>query len=319
MKTPEEVTTRPDEHTEVPLTKEEKQANKKEQKRLKKKEKKEGRRIRSLEPMSELTPFLMKKRNDACNFFEAEFDTEAADAYITQKRKEGLKSFSMMHLLIAAYVRTVAEYPGVNRFIRGQRVMARNRIVIIMTIKREAVLDKGETVVKFYPKANATAEEIYRSMEETIEAAHEENSTDFDKTIKKLTCLPRFMLRGTVHLLHLLDYYGIMPKSLVNVSPFHGSLCVTSMGSLGMPPIYHHIYNFGNIPLFLAFGSVEKKLHLTPDGDVVKKRFLPLKVTCDERICDGHYYATFLKTIRRHFKNPHLLDTPPAEVKEDIP
>ena len=292
---------------------------KKEKKRLKKKEKKEGRRIRTLEPIMSLTPFLMKTRSGASNLFEAEFDTQAADAYITKKRKEGFKGFSMMHLLIAAYVRTVAEYPGINRFVRGQRIMARNRIVIAMNIKRELELDKGETVVKFFPKPDATAEDIYHLMEDTIQAAHDEDDTDFDQTIGKIAKLPRFLLRFFIRIILFLDYYGMIPRSLLDISPFHSSLYVTSMGSLGIPPVYHHLYNIGNVPLFLSFGSVARKPHITSDGTVIQKKVFPVRVTCDDRICDGHYYSLFFKSVRRYFKNPELLDSPPETVNEDIP
>lgn len=312
MKTIEKEKTPPQQENTPALTK-------KEQKQLKKKEKKEGRRIRTLEPINSLMPFLMKTRSASSNLFEAEFDTEAADAYITKKRKEGLKGFSMMHLLIAAYVRTVAEYPGINRFVRGQRILARNKIVISMNIKRELELDHGETVVKFFPKPDATAEEIYYLVEKTIQEAHDEDNTEFDQTLAKVAKLPRFLLRMFIRTLEILDYYGLMPRFFLDVSPFHGSLYITSMGSLGIPPVYHHLYNFGNVPLFLSFGSVIKKPHVTSDGTVSQKRVFPLRVTCDDRICDGHYYSLFFKSVRRYFKNPDLLDSPPETVNEDIP
>lgn len=319
MKTTENIKAPSENDTAAPLTKEEKKAKKQREKYLKQKEKKEGRRIRSLDPINQLMPFLMKERNDACNFFESEFDIQKADEYISQKRKEGLKSFSMMHVLMAAYVRTIAEYPGVNRFIRGQRIMARNKIVVALNIKREMSLDKGETVVKFFPKPDATAEEIYHYVEETIQKSMETTDTDFDNTIAKIAKLPRFLLRFFMATLRFLDYYGVFPASLLDVSPFHCSFYITSMGSLGIPPIYHHIYNFGNVPLFLSFGATEKKLRLNLDGSVTQKRYLPIKVTCDERICDGHYFSMFFKAFRRYVKNPELLDTPPSEVKEDLP
>lgn len=318
MKTTEEIKAPSETDTAVKLTKEEKKAQKQREKNLKQKDKKEGRRIRSLDPINQLMPFLMKERNDACNFFESEFDIQKADEYISQKRRAGLKSFSMMHVLMAAYVRTIAEYPGVNRFIRGQRIMARNKIVVALNIKREMSLDKGETVVKFFPKPDATAEEIYYYMEETIQKSMETTDTDFDNTIAKIAKLPRFLLRFFMAMLRFLDYYGVFPPSLLDVSPFHCSFYITSMGSLGIPPIYHHIYNFGNVPLFLSFGATEKKLRLNLDGSVTQKRYLPIKVTCDERICDGHYFSMFFKAFRRYVKNPELLDTPPAEVKEDL-
>ena len=302
----------------VAPTKEEKKLAKQEAKRLKKKKKKEGRRIKTMDPMNVFMPFIMKKRNDACNMFADEFDVSAAEDYIYQKRREGLKGFGMMHLFVAAYVRTVAEYPGLNRFIRGQRIMARNNIEIMLTIKREMKLDQGETCVKFMPEAHYTATDVFREMEKVIGDALAETGSDFDKTAAFFAKTPRFLLRFAVHLLHFFDYYGCLPRFLTKLSPFHGSLFLTSMGSLGIPPIYHHIYNFGNVPLFLSIGKVEKKNELQLDGSVRQRRYIPLKVVCDERICDGHHYATAFKAIRYYFTHPELLDAPPAEVKEEI-
>ena len=302
----------------TPVTPEEKRLTKKEAKRLKKKKKKEGRRVKTVLPMNVFQSFIMKKRTDACNLFADEFDVAAAEDYIYQKRREGLKGFGMMHLFVAAYVRTVSEIPGVNRFIRGQRIMARNNVEVMITIKREMKLNVGETVVKFVPERHFTAEETYREMEEKIAEAMATDNSSFDKAAAFFARMPRFMLRGACTLLHFFDYYGLLPRFLTKLSPFHGSLFMTSMGSLGSPPIYHHIYNFGNVPLFLSFGKVEKRNELQLDGTVKQRRYIPLKVTCDERICDGHHYATFFKTMRHYFLHPELLDTPPAEIKEDI-
>ena len=263
-------------------------------------------------------PYVMRERSDGCNQFEDSLDIAAAEKWIKEKRAEGWKGMGMLHLFMAAYVRTISHCPGINRFVRGQRIMARNDIVIAMNIKRELTLDKGETVVKFYPKPTYTAEEVYYMIENTIQEAHDDD-TDFDNTLAKIAKLPRFLLRGFMGTLSFLDYYGVFPKSLLKVSPFHASLYVTSMGSLGIPPVYHHLYDFGNVPLFLSFGRVVKKLHLNSDGSVTQKRVFPVRVTCDDRICDGHYYAIFFKTVRRYFKNPELLDLPPETVNEDLP
>ena len=302
----------------APLTRKEKKLLKKETKRLKKKKKKEGRRVKTALPMNVFQSFIMKKRNDACNFFADEFDVSAAEDYIYKKRREGLKGFGMMHLFVAAYVRTVAEVPGANRFIRGQRIFARNSIEIMLTIKREMKLNVGETIVKFVPEAHYTAEETFREMEKKIGEAMADTNSSFDKTAAFFARMPRFLLRSTVTLLHFLDYYGLLPRFLTKISPFHGSLFLTSMGSLGIPPIYHHIYNFGNVPLFLSFGKVEKKNELQLDGTVKQRRYIALKVVCDERICDGHQYSVIFKTLRHYFTHPELLDAPPAEIKEDI-
>jgi hypothetical protein len=119
--------------------------------------------------------------------------------------------------------------------------------------------------------------------------------------------------------LRCLDYVGWLPKFLTNeVSPFLGSMIITSMGSLGIPPIYHHLYDFGNLPVFLAYGSKQTELALDAEGNVTKKKYVELKAVTVERICDGFYYASCFKIIRRCFENPECLLTPTEQVFEDV-
>ncbi|MBQ6692948.1 MAG: 2-oxo acid dehydrogenase subunit E2, partial [Clostridia bacterium] len=118
--------------------------------------------------------------------------------------------------------------------------------------------------------------------------------------------------------LKTMDYFGILPKFLEKLSPFHGSMFITSMGSLGIPPIYHHLYDFGTVPVFCSFGAKQKAYELQPDGTVKERRFITLMWTLDERICDGFYYATAMKTLRNILRNPYVLDERPEQVFEDV-
>ena len=277
----------------------------------------EGRRLKTANPMMNIESIIMAERNDACNQIRDCFETAAADDYIFKKRKEGLKGFGIMHLLIAAYVRTVSQRPGINRFIRGQRVYARNNIEVAMTIKKEMRLDAPDTVIKMEFPADATAEDVYRIVNKEIEAARTEESS-FDDVAKVLGSLPRFMLKFAVWVLKKLDYHRMLPRSLSKLSPFHGSMIITSMGSLGIPPIYHHIYNFGNVPLFISFGAKRSVVELDKNGAPVNRKYVDYCVVTDERICDGHYFASALKYMRTIMSNPEVLDNKPEQVIEDI-
>ena len=115
-----------------------------------------------------------------------------------------------------------------------------------------------------------------------------------------------------------LGYFGLLPKFLLELSPFHGSLFFTSMGSLGIKPIYHHLYDFGNLPVFGAFGCKRRALEIQEDGSVVQKKYIDIKFVLDERIVDGYYYATFFKHYRSILRHPELLDVPPTEIVNDI-
>lgn len=140
----------------------------------------------------------------------------------------------------------------------------------------------------------------------------------FDKVAKVLISFPGIILRLIVRLLFALDYIGCLPRMLLNVSPFHGTMIITSMGSLGIKPIYHHIYDFGNLPVFLSYGAKYTVNAINRDGGVIRKRYVDIKAVTDERICDGYYYASALKMLKKLIQNPEVLNQPPAQILEDI-
>lgn len=297
------------------MTKEEKAAAK----LAKKMEKKEGRRIKTMPPMSIIEPFIMKDRNDATNYIAGTVDVGPMEEYIRRKHEQGLEGFNAMHVFLATFVRAMAKYPCMNRFIRGQRVYARYGIEVMITVKMEMTLESPDTVVKlFFPK-DATAEDVYRITTETINAARTAETNDFDGLTKMLKLMPRPIMGLFIKILKFLDYFGWLPRSLTKLSPFHGSFAITSMGSLGIPPIYHHLYNFGNMPIFFAFGVKYRKNELQKDGTVKALHCIDYRITCDERIADGYTYATALKYMRGIYRHPEVLDEKPEVVNEDIP
>lgn len=282
-------------------------------------DRKDGRKIRTMCPINYISPYVMVDRNDASNYIANRIDTARMDEYVRQKQKEGLVGFSPLHVFIAAYTRVVSQLPGINRFINRQKIFARNNIEVVLTIKREMSLNADETVVKIYPEPDFTAKQVYEQMTNVInENRGNDNESNLDSTIKVLNYIPGLLLKFSVWFLKTLDYFGLLPKFLLKVSPFHGSLVITSMGSLGIPPIYHHLYNFGNVPLFISYGAKYRENVLNKDGKVERHSYIDYKIVTDERICDGHYYAAALKKLNYYLKHPHLLDEPPEKVVEDI-
>ena len=282
----------------------------------------DGRKVRTLAPMAQITAYFQWERNICSNLFEESFEITHIDRYIRQKRREGLTDFGITHVLLAAYVRGVAKYPQLNRFINGQKVYSRgDDIQYCMVVKKEMTVDSPDTSIKVHLKPTDTAVDVYEKLNAAIESvkATQELDSSLDNLIQYLNLIPSVVLKFTVWFLKLLDYFGMLPKFLLELSPFHGSLFFTSMGSLGIPPIYHHLYDFGNLPVFGAFGCKRKAVEVLEDGTVVPRKYVDVKFVLDERICDGYYYATFFKYYRRLLRNPEVLDQPPTEVVQDIP
>jgi hypothetical protein len=281
-------------------------------------DRKDGRRIRSLAPYNTISPYIMVSRCDSQNYLADKFDTAAAERYVRQKRSGGLDGFGIMHVLLAAYVRMISQKPYINRFISGQKIYSREKIVINMAIKKALRAEVIDTVIKIAFEPTDTAEEVYGRFKDAVTKAFAEGENDFDGKARMLNYIPGPVKKFAFWFLKFLDYFGLIPAALINISPFHGSMFITSMASLGIPPIYHHLYNFGNVPVFLAFGAKRTENEIDDSGKVVKKKYIDFTFVTYERICDGSYFASGLKLFRSYLANPSVLDIPPEKVISDI-
>ena len=280
-------------------------------------DRRDGRRIRTLPAMTQVVPYLMKTRSDAQNHFEDVIDITNVEKYLDAKHKEGYTDMTLLHVILAAYVRIIAERPALNRFVAGQRVFAGKKLECCMTIKKELSIEATDTCIKVEFDPRDDIYNVYKKFQLVAKEALAQQ-TDFDSVAGALTKLPRFIFRMVSSLLYFLDYHGWMPSSLLKVSPFHGSMIVTSMGSLGIPAIYHHLYDFGTLPIFIAYGSIFTADAIKRDGSREQHHFVTLKVVTDERICDGFYYASAFKKLKRYLLHPEVLDSGAENVVEDL-
>ena len=281
----------------------------------------EGRRIRSIEPMAMVAPFIMPSRTGAQNLFQDSINVAPIEHFVHKKRAEGLTGFGIMYVLIAAYVRTISQRPGINRFLSGLRLYARHNIEVVMAVKKEMTLDAEETMMKFFFDQSATVIDVYNQMTQQIAEyrnKRSEKENAFDKIARKLGFMPNFQLRAVVAFLNWLDFHNLLPDSLRRLSPFHCSVVFSSMGSLGIRPVFHHLYDFGNTPVFITFSAMRKSQEIARDGTVKNIRNLDLAVTTDERICDGFYYASAFHELHKYLENPELLEQPPDQVVYDV-
>ena len=282
-------------------------------------DRKEGRLLRSIPAFSKFIPFIMPARNDRLIHYEESFEVSALDRRLRALRVEGYKGIGILHFLIAAYIRCISMLPGANRFVVGRRIYARNNIEVVMTVKRSLSVDATETTIKVAFEPTDTIFDVYRKMNEKIDeikTSDENNNTE--DVAEALGHAPRFLLRFIIALLRVMDYFGWLPQSLLDASPFHGSMIITDLGSLRIGPVYHHIYNFGTLPVFIAFGAKYHKNEINRKGEVEDRKYIDTKLVLDEGIVDGHYYAQLLQAYRYMFQHPEIVETPPTRVIEDV-
>ena len=282
-------------------------------------DRKDGRLLRSLPAFNKFIPYIMPARNDRTNQYEESFEVSSVDRMLRRLRVDGYKGIGILHFLIAGYIRGLSMLPGMNRFVVGRRVYARNNIEVVMTVKRSLAVDATETTIKVEFEPTDTIIDVYRKMTEKIDEIKTSEDTNNTEDVADALCrAPRFLLRFAVAVIRMLDYFGWLPESLTSASPFHGSMIITDLGSLRIGPVFHHIYNFGTLPVFVAFGAKRHAYELDRHGEMVDRKYIDCKFVMDEGTVDGHYYAQFLQAFRYMFLHPELLEAPPTRVVEDV-
>lgn len=282
-------------------------------------DRKEGRLLRSLPAFAKFVPFIMPTRNDACNQYEESFEVSDVDRRLRKLRVDGYKGIGILHFIIAAYIRGVSMLPGMNRFVVGRRIYARDNIEVVMTVKRSLAIDATETTIKVVFEPTDTIFDVYRKMSEKIDEIKTVEGNNNTEDVAEAMCkAARFLLRFALTILRIMDYFGWLPQSLLDASPFHGSMIITDLGSLRIGPIYHHIYNFGTLPVFISFGAKRHAYELDRHGNMVDRKYVDCKFVMDERTVDGHYYAQFLQAFRYICQHPEIVETPPSKVVEDV-
>jgi len=279
----------------------------------------DGKRIKTIDPIMRLVPHIMPERSDAQVWTVLDVNCEQLDSYIFEKRRLGDR-YSYMHLVIAAIVRVLALRPKLNRFIMNGRIFKRNDIEISLAVKKSLTDAADETTIKLTFKGNETVSEIRDMIDkEVLVSAKGAAVNDTDKTAKILTRVPNFMIKIAVGFLKFLDKHGMLPKSILKVSPFHTSVFITNMKSIKMNYVVHHIYNFGTTSLFLGMGKetyepivIDAETHSFGVAKIMK-----IGAIVDERICDGLYNANSLREFKRVMENPHVLEKPLEAKVED--
>ena len=198
-----------------------------------------------VDPIVKFTPYIMTTRNDAQNFVTYPLEYKPLADYIREHR-DAEEPISFMTILIAAYVRAVRKHPVLNRFVVGKHLYEHSDITVSYIVLREMPdgrYDEAAIKMHFSPDdtLNTVAKKINEQVRLAREPGNENGAVKIANTFLKIPLLPGLV----VWILKAMDKFGLLPKSLIEVSPFHCSLFVTNMMSINMPVIYHHLYNFG--------------------------------------------------------------------------
>ena len=265
----------------------------------------DGRRVKNVDPMNLIEPYIMDKRYDAMNMITLDIPIGPMREYMKMRRKEG-RPVSHMALVLAAYLRTAWEFPRLNRFIVNKRIYERNEFCVALVVLKPGD-DDNATMSKIYFDMTDDIDTVQEKVERfVVENKVEESANSMDDLMYTLVRIPG-LLSISIRLFKFMDKRGWLPKSLIDASPFHASMSLTNLASIRTNHIYHHVYEFGTTSVFVAMGNLRDTPFREKD-EMVFKRCLPLGVVMDERICSGSYFARAFSRFRRYMDDPALLE-----------
>ena len=277
----------------------------------------DGRRVKGIDPVMRITPYVMPMRCDAQVFLKHRADLEAMSRYIRRQKAEKNEQISYMQIVVAAYVRAVSQHPEVNRFIMNKQLFARNNCSAAFTIlKNPANPDDGEAVVKIKFDLTDTIYDVRDRMTAAVAANRGDQPAGFvDRLLAFLFAVPG-LATVIVGLVKALDRYGLAPGILMEELPFYVGMYITNTASIGLHDVNHHLYNWGDVGLFFGMGTPEK-VAVVENGETRMKRTLPIGITADERVCSGAHYGRFFSDMKRYLDHPELLEAPPEKIRFD--
>ncbi len=274
----------------------------------------DGTRIKNADPMYTVAAYIMNKRVDSMNMITIDIPIEPIKEYLNKKRKQGV-NISHMAVVMSAFIRTMRDYPELNRFVVNRKIYQRNEIAVGMVVLQPGENGHG-TMSKMYFDENNTIYEVNDIINKYVEENRQTpKSNGTEKMIKFLLSMPGILPVG-VALFKWLDNHGLLPKAIIDMSPFHMSFGITNLASIRTNHIYHHCYEFGTTSIFLAMGNLREVPHRKGD-EIVFEKCMPIGVTMDERIASGSYFATAFRKMRTYLRNPELLETPPTDTNNE--
>ena len=257
-----------------------------------------------------IMPFIMRGKNESAAYFEQELDLTKTQAFIERWNATSPRRISLFHVYLWATIQTIAARPRLNRFVSGSRIYQRDGIWISYSAKKAMNDDSPVVVLKKCFEPGRPFEELVEQMHAHVNEGRSDKKSHVDKELSIILALPTFLIRMLVALQVWLDSKNLLPYSLIKNDPMYASMFIANLGSLKLEAVHHHLYEYGNIPIFACIGRSKRVVAVGDDGAVTTKLVAMVKYTYDERVEDGLYCAASLAHLQELVESVSALGGP---------
>lgn len=248
---------------------------------------------------------IYKKASDGKIFGSVEVDVTELEAFVSKKRKEGLK-ITLTHIFTLAVARGLKdEVPELNCFVRRGNIIPRKQIdamvsVLIQDNEMSSVQVENADQLNLTQLAEVLSDGINKSR------SGDENSTMLMKS--KIARIP-WPFRGWVFSIikTLTIKWGISLPAIGLTANNFGSFVVTNIGSIGLDSGYPSLFPASNVAFVFVMGGVDKK-PIVIDNKVVIRRMITLSSAMDHRLVDAIHGGKLFKYIKQIVRDPSVLE-----------
>ncbi|MEZ4471349.1 MAG: hypothetical protein R3F60_11220 [bacterium] len=265
----------------------------------------DGQLVRDAAPIRRFIPFVSPRRGEALVFLEQRVSVDAALAALDRLNADRPREarITLFHLVLRALARTIEERTQLNRFVAGDRLWQRDGVWLSFSAKQQFNERAPILTLKRRFEPSESVEAMADDVLGRLGRGRSGERSTSDKEMGLLLKLPPFLVRWVMGLARLADRVGLLPRSMIDSDPLYASAFVANLGSLGIERAFHHLWEWGNCPIFLVMGRISPG----PTGQE-----LMLCWSYDERIADGFYGMTGLALVKGLLEEPERLIGPPT-------
>jgi hypothetical protein len=294
---------------------------------LLKSKRKDGSLVRGLPAFTKIMPYLMPDKTGSIIFYQEDYDVTDSLGYIKEWNHRNAREtgalITLFEVVMLAAARAVSMRPRINRFIAGKRYYQRNQIILSFVAKKELSDDGKEVNVKMPFAVDETLATAAKRVRDYIKKGISEDGHDNEKIVDTVMKLPISPLVTFLNFAYnWLDAHNLLPYALTESDPMWSSIFLANVGSFGLNPPFHHLFERGTCPIFMAVGKArsENRIAAAPDGNprVEERKVLRVNFSFDDRIADGIYMGKALELVRKFIESPVLLDVPVALSPETL-
>jgi len=278
----------------------------------------DGKYLKDIDSMHFIMPFMYPDRCDNQAFFTFQIDLSNLDAYLAKKNADNPDyRYNMYQCIVTAVLKTITLRSKLSLFIHNRKMYRRNEVSAAFTVKQEFADDGGEVLAFIHSKPEWNIDDVHNEIRRQLlklkKKGYVDESTGF---MDKFNKIPKFISRPALRFVCWLEKKGMIPKALIETDPYHSSVVLANLGSIGLPDGYHHLTNWGTTSMFLVVGQ-SGRMPFFENDEVVFKNGVKLGFTVDERIADGYYFSKSIKIMQLLLEEPELLEKPLNEKLSD--